>query len=108
MTKKTYNIEAKGVIKLWMEVDASSQEEAEALAEKCTERYYGEPGPWRPIADGYNLEITSVREEKSSITKEEVEASLKTPMYYEEEEEEETPPKVIDIPKRDFIPGWDD
>ena len=82
MTKKTYNIEAKGVIKLWMELDASSQEEAEALAEKCTERYYGEPGPWRPLADGYTLEITSVREE--------------------------TPPKLIQIPKRDFIPGWDD
>ena len=82
MTKKTYNVEAKGVIKLWMDIDASSQEEAEALAEKCTERYYGEPGPWRPIADGYNLEITSVREE--------------------------APPKVIDIPKRDFVPGWDD
>ena len=59
-----------------------TDEEAEALAEKCTERYYGEPGPWRPIADGYTLEITSVREE--------------------------APPKVIDIPKRDFIPGWDD
>ena len=33
MTKKTYNVEAKGVIKLWMDVDAESQEEAEALAE---------------------------------------------------------------------------
>ena len=106
MTKKTYSVEAKGVIRLWMDVDASSPEEAEALAEKCTERYYGEPGPWRPIADGYTLEITSVKEEKSSITKEEVEASLRTPMYYEEEEE--APPKVIDIPKRDFDPAWDD
>ena len=82
MTKKTYSIEAKGVIRLWMDVDASSQEEAEALAEKCTERYYGEPGPWQPLADGYTLEITSVREE--------------------------TPPKLIQIPKRDFDPAWDD
>jgi len=63
MTKKTYNIEAKGTIKLWMDVEASSQEEAEALAEKCTERMYGEPGPWRPLYDGYTLEITSVRPE---------------------------------------------
>ena len=82
MTKKTYSIEARGVIKLWMEVDASSPEEAEALAEKCTERYYGEPGPWRPLADGYTLEITSVREE--------------------------TPPKLIQIPKPDFDPAWHD
>ena len=82
MTKKTYNVEAKGVIKLWMEVDASSQEEAEALAEKCTERYYGEPGPWRPLYDGYTLEITSVREE--------------------------APPKIIDIPKPVFDPAWHD
>jgi len=63
MTKKTYNVEAKGTIKLWMDVEASSQEEAEALAEKCTERMYGEPGPWRPLYDGYTLEITSVRPE---------------------------------------------
>ena len=63
MTKKTYNIEAKGTIKLWMDVEASSQAEAEALAEKCTERMYGEPGPWRPLYDGYTLEITSVRPE---------------------------------------------
>ena len=62
-TYKTYNVEARGVIKLWMDVEASSQEEAEALAEKCTERYYGEPGPWRPLYDGYTLEITSVRPE---------------------------------------------
>jgi len=63
MTKKTYNIEAKGTIRLWMDVEASSQEEAEALAEKCTERIYGEPGPWRPLHDGYTLEITSVQPE---------------------------------------------
>ena len=63
MTRKTYNIEAKGTIKLWMDVEASSQEEAEALAEKCTERIYGEPGPWRPLYDGYTLEITSVQPE---------------------------------------------
>ena len=34
MTKKIYNIEAKGVVKVWMDVEASSQEEAEALASK--------------------------------------------------------------------------
>jgi|TARA_R100001443_G_scaffold18710_4_gene29824 hypothetical protein len=63
MTKKTYDIEAKGVIRLWMSVDAESAEEAEALAEKCTERIYGEPGPWRPLADGYILEIESVKQQ---------------------------------------------
>ena len=31
-TYKIYNVEAKGTIKLWMDVEASSQEEAEALA----------------------------------------------------------------------------
>ena len=81
-TYKTYNVEARGVIKLWMDVEASSQEEAEALADQVKERMYGEPGPWRPLADGYTLEITSVREE--------------------------TPPKLIQIPKRDFDPAWDD
>ena len=86
MTNKTYNIEARGVIKLWMDVEASSQEEAEALAEKCALLKFHErildTGPWRPLHDGYILEITSVREE--------------------------APPKLIQIPKRDFIPGWDD
>ena len=70
MTKKTYNIEAKGVIKVWMDVEASSQEEAEALAEKHKEQYYtkgitlnGITNPWQPLYDGYTLEITSVRPE---------------------------------------------
>ena len=39
------------------------EDELKALAEKCTERMYGEPGPWRPLYDGYTLEITSVRPE---------------------------------------------
>ena len=42
MTKKTYNVEAKGTIKLWMDVEASSQEEAEAMADQVKERIYGE------------------------------------------------------------------
>ena len=41
----------------------SSQEEAEAMADQVKERIYGEPGPWRPLYDGYTLEITSVRPE---------------------------------------------
>ena len=36
-TYKTYNVEAKGTIKLWMDVEASSQEEAEALADQVNE-----------------------------------------------------------------------
>ena len=86
MTKKTYNVEAKGTVRLWMDIEASSQEEAEALAEKCALLKFHErildTGPWRPLHDGYILEITSVREE--------------------------TPPKLIQIPKRDFDPAWDD
>ena len=66
-TYKTYNVEAKGTIKLWMDVEASSQEEAEALAEKCALLKFHErildTGPWRPLHDGYTLEITSVRPE---------------------------------------------
>ena len=69
-TYKTYNVEAKGTIKVWMDVHASSQEEAEALAEQCKEQYYtkaitfnGEPSPWQPLYDGYTLQITSVRPE---------------------------------------------
>ena len=66
-TYKTYNVEAKGTIKLWMDVEASSQEEAEALAEKCALLKFHErildTGPWRPLHDGYTLEITSVQPE---------------------------------------------
>ena len=62
-TYKTYNVEAKGTIKLCMDVEASSQEEAEAMADQVKERIYGEPDPWQPLYDGYTLEITSVRPE---------------------------------------------
>ena len=62
-TYKTYNVEAKGTIKLWMDVEASSQEEAEAMADQVKERIYGEPSPWQPLYDGYTLDITSVRPE---------------------------------------------
>ena len=62
-TYKTYNVEAKGTIRLWMDVEASSQEEAEAMADQVKERIYGESGPWQPLYDGYTLEITSVRPE---------------------------------------------
>ena len=62
-TYKIYNVEATGTIKLCMDVHASSQEEAEAMADQFKERIYGEPGPWRPLYDGYTLEITSVRPE---------------------------------------------
>ena len=33
------------------------------MADQVKERIYGEPGPWRPLYDGYTLEITSVRPE---------------------------------------------
>ena len=62
-TYKTYNVEDKGSIRLWMDVEASSQEEAEAMADQVKERIYGEPGPWQPLYDGYTLDITSVRPE---------------------------------------------
>ena len=39
-TYKTYNVEAKGTIKLWMDVEASSQEEAEAMADQVKEMKY--------------------------------------------------------------------
>ena len=39
-TYRTYNVEAKGTIKLWMDVEASSQEEAEAMADQVKERIY--------------------------------------------------------------------
>jgi len=60
MTKKTYDVKAKGIIGLAMSVEAESREQAEELAEKETERFYGEPGPWYPRTDGYTLEIESV------------------------------------------------
>ena len=77
-TYKTYNVEAKGTIKLWMDVEASSQEEAEALADQVNEIRYTELGPWQPLYDGYTLEITSV------------------------------PPEPDRSCMRPFIPGYDD
>ena len=61
-------------------IEAKDQYEAEELAEKETERLYGEPGPWYPRADGYTLEIESV-----------------------------VPAKTYpQCPPRKFIPGYDD
>jgi len=61
MTKKTYDVKAKGIIGLAMSVEAESQEQAEALAEKETERFfYHDTSPWYPRTDGYTLEIESV------------------------------------------------
>ena len=62
-TYKTYNVEAKGTIKLCMDVHASSQEEAEAMADQVKEMKYGKYDPWIPRFDYYDLEITSVRPE---------------------------------------------
>ena len=67
-TYKTYNVEAKGTIKLWMDVEASSQEEAEAMADQVKEiKQYGNESilldPWKPRYDAFDLEITSVRPE---------------------------------------------
>ena len=45
-----------------MDVEASSQEEAEAIADQVKEMKYGKY-PWIPRFDYYDLEITSVRPE---------------------------------------------
>ena len=66
-TYKTYNVEAKGTIRICMDVHASSQEEAEALADQVKEIKYGDESilldPWKPLYDAFDLEITSVRPE---------------------------------------------
>jgi len=66
-TYKTYNIEAKGTIRICMDVHASSQEEAEAMADQVKEIKYGDESilldPWKPLYDAFDLEITSVRPE---------------------------------------------
>ena len=66
-TYRTYNVEAKGTIRICMDVYASSQEEAEALADQVKEIKYGNESilldPWIPRFDYYDLEITSVRPE---------------------------------------------
>ena len=66
-TYKTYNVEAKGTIRICMDVYASSQEEAEALADQVKEIKYGNESilldPWKPIYDAFDLEITSVQPE---------------------------------------------
>ena len=52
-TYKTYNVEAKGTIRICMDVHASSQEEAEALADQVKEIKYGDESilldPWKPL-----------------------------------------------------------
>ena len=67
MTNKIYNVEAKGTIRICMDVHASSQEEAEALADQVKEIKYGDESilldPWKPLYDAFDLEITSVRPE---------------------------------------------
>ena len=66
-TYKTYNVEAKGTIRICMDVHASSQEEAETLADQVKEIKYGDESilldPWKPLYDAFDLEITSVRPE---------------------------------------------
>tara|TARA_B100000519_G_scaffold33487_1_gene23348 strand:- start:285 stop:509 length:225 start_codon:yes stop_codon:yes gene_type:complete len=66
-TYKTYNVEAKGTIRICMDVHALSQEEAEALADQVKEIKYGDESilldPWKPLYDAFDLEITSVEEE---------------------------------------------
>ena len=52
MTKKTYDVKAKGIIGLAMSIEAESQEQAEELAEKETERFfYHDTSPWYPRAE---------------------------------------------------------
>ena len=67
MPNKIYNVEAKGTIRICMDVHASSQEEAEALADQVKEIKYGDESilldPWKPLYDAFDLEITSVRPE---------------------------------------------
>ena len=66
-TYKTYNVEAKGTIRICMDVHASSQEEAETLADQVKEIKYGDESilldPWKPLYDAFDLEITSVQPE---------------------------------------------
>ena len=66
-TYRTYNVEAKGTIRICMDVHASSQEEAEAMADQVKEIKYGDESilldPWKPLYDAFDLEITSVRPE---------------------------------------------
>ena len=66
-TYKTYNVEAKGTIRICMDVHASSQKEAEALADQVKEIKYGDESilldPWKPLYDSFDLEITSVQPE---------------------------------------------
>ena len=66
-TYRTYNVEAKGTIRICMDVHASSQEEAEAMADQVKEIKYGDESilldPWKPLYDAFDLEITSVQPE---------------------------------------------
>ena len=102
-----YRVDAYARVPYAAFIHANSLEEAWEIAEKKAEEYSEyTPSDFTMSCDDFSLKVDSVTEQKSFITKEQVEASLKTPMYYEEEEE--APPKVIDIPKPVFDPAWHD
>ena len=100
MTKKIeYRVDAYACVPYAAFIHADSLEEAWEIAEKKAKEFSYDAlnSDFTMSCDDYGIEVESVAPSFHQMPAEE-----------EEEEEEEAPPKVIDIPKRDFIPGWDD
>ena len=90
-----YRVDAYARVPYAAFIHANSLEEAWEIAEKKAKEFSIDAlgSDFTMSCDDYGIEVDSI-----------------TPSFHQmpTEEEEEAPPKVIDIPKRDFIPGWDD
>ena len=94
MTKKIeYRVDAYACVPYAAFIHADSLEEAWEIAEKKAKEFSYDAlnSDFTMSCDDYGITVESV-----------------APSFHQMPAEEEAPPKVIDIPKRDFIPGWDD
>ena len=101
MTKKIeYRVDAYACVPYAAFIHADSLEEAWEIAEKKAKEF---------SYDALNSDFTMSCDDYG-ITVESVVPSFHQypPDAFIKKEEEEAPPKVIDIPKRDFDPAWDD
>ena len=88
-----YIVDAYARVRYTAFIHANSLEEAWEVSEKKAKEfsYNALDNDFTMSCDDYGIEVERV-----------------APSFHQMPTEEEAPPKVIDIPKRYFIPGWDD
>ena len=88
-----YIVDAYARVRYTAFIHANSLEEAWEVSEKKAKEFSIDAlgSDFTMSCDDYGIEVDSI-----------------TPSFHQMPAKEEAPPKVIDIPKRDFIPGWDD